>query len=211
MSATDTDTRQPRDVLIFYSSKTEPGLLDLYQESITYLEDSGVDTAVIDVSEDLERAQKHDIITTPTVIVRTGDTEKRHIGVMSGLKDVLEEDIYGQSLLHQRGFKEGRTFGQEQHLQGADRKQIEDALYSHVVGQGVQDIQVTALDQDACTAEGRVTPDPDTENSQNWHAKLEEFLGGVFTEVFGTGVMCTETQCVDDGNDHCEFTIEQTE
>ncbi len=211
MGATQADTEGSYDVLIFYSSRTEPQLLDRYRDSISYLQDSDIETTVIDVVEEQERAREHDVIATPTVIVRDGNTEDRHLGIVNGLKDVLSNDIYGQSLLHRLGFKEGREFAREHDLHGADRKQVEDALHSHLTTQGMKDVQVTGLDLEDCTAEGLFTPDEDSKKGQAWHAKLEEFLGGVFTEVFGTGVMGAETKCVDDGYDHCAYTIGKTE
>lgn len=210
MPPSHAETQQDREVLIFYSSTTEPQLLDRYQESIAYLEESNIDTEVIDVAEKREQAQEHDVIATPTVIVRDGETEERHLGIIDGLKNVLEDDIYGQSLLHQIGFKEGREFAREHNLQGADRDTVEDTLHTHVTAQGMQEVQLTAFDPEECTAEGTVTPDPESESSI-WHTKLEEFLGGVFTEVFNAGVMCAETQCADEGYDHCAFTVDQTE
>ncbi len=210
MTDSSTETDQTCDVLIFYSSKTEPQLLDRYRESITYLKESGIGAEVIDVAEDRSQAREHDVIATPTVIVRDGETEERHLGIVDGLKHVLEDDIYGQSLLHQRGFKEGREFARDHDLQGAGEEQVKDALQAYITTHGMADFELTAFDPQQQVAEGTLTPDPDSD-SQGWHAKLEEFLGGVFTEVFDTGVMCAETQCADDGYDHCAFTVDQTE
>lgn len=197
-------------VQIFYSSKTEPKLLDFYADSITYLKDSDIAFDIVDVEEDPERARKHDVVATPLVIVEQDGEEHRYFGIVDGLKRVLEDDLYGRSILHQLGFKEGRRFAKKHDLQDADSDRVEETLKSHLEQEGVDRFELTAFDPDKPVARGRVTPGTG-ESQRDWHGKLEEFLGGFFTEVFSTGVMGVETTCAKEGGEHCEFTVETQE
>jgi hypothetical protein len=91
----------------------------------------------------------------------------------------------------------------------ADETAVEDALHSHITANGADDFELTAFDPETPSATGRVVPDPD--GTMQLHDRLEAFLGGVFTEVFDTGVMGVETQCSRDGNDGCIFVVERQE
>lgn len=194
-------------VLIFYSSTTEPRLLDLYRDSLIYLEESSVETEIIDVAEDRERAQENDVIATPTVIVRSDDTEERHIGILNGLKNVLENDLYGRAILHKLGFKEGRRFAQDHGLEDAEQDDIESALQHHLEEKAAVTVQLSKFDKEKNIAEGLMKFEFDEDGTSAWHGKMEEFLGGVFTEVFGTGVMGVETECGKEGHEHCTFIV----
>ncbi len=203
----DMDQNDVQQVFIFYSSKTEPRLLKMYRDSIDYLEESNIDLEVIDVESDKKTAHEHEVVATPVVIVERETETHRYLGVVDGLQSVLEDDLYGQSILHQLGFKEGRRFASTHDLDKADKDTVEQVLKDHLTAQGASEVAVTTFDRDEHVAVCEIVPG-DTDDMHG-HEKLEEFLGGCFTEIFDTGVMGVETQCGQNDHDRCEFTVEK--
>lgn len=195
-------------VLIFYSSKTEPRLLDFYADSLAYLEESSIDVSIIDVEEDAETARKHDVAATPVVIVETDGDQHRYLGIVDGLKPVLEDDLYGKAILHQLGFKEGRRLAEQEEVAGAEEDVVSKVLEAYFESRDVEQFELTTFDAENRVARVIIIPADQQDSRSNWHGKLEEFLGGFFTEVFSTGVMGVETKCRKKGDDHCAFIVE---
>lgn len=195
-----------KKVLIFYSSKSEPQLLDHYGDTLTYLQETDIEAEIIDVEEEKERAREHDVLSTPAVIVEREQETHRYIGIVDGLKPVLKEDIYGKTLLHQLGFKEGRRFARDHDLSDASKGVVKDALTSYL-GENITGLELTMFDPDDPAAE--LVVQPKAGEDTGWHDTLEEFLGGVFTEVFDTGVMGAESECGLKDHDQCTFTVKK--
>ncbi|WGI17724.1 thioredoxin family protein [Methanonatronarchaeum sp. AMET-Sl] len=78
-------------VWIFYSSKTEPELLTFYADGLAYLRDQEIGLEVIDVSENMDKAQEYKVKSTPTVLIEKGDEIKERYEVISYLSGILEK------------------------------------------------------------------------------------------------------------------------
>ncbi len=80
-------------VYIFYSSRTEPEILSVYQRYIDKLKEKNIDYEEIDIYESKEKAEKFNIEVTPSIcIVIGGKLEKKFVGV-AHMKEVLGESM----------------------------------------------------------------------------------------------------------------------
>jgi len=195
-----------QEVLIFYSSYTDPDLLKNYAEGIAYLHDSGITTKVIDVAKHPELAEKHKIMATPTLRIKKGKQVHTYLGIVEGLKRLLFHDLHGKSILHLLGFKEGRELGQ--HIQFTDRNQLEKDLAQMLSRRGIKKLRLVKFDQKKNYAKLSMVSDLVKELKKSKSPVCFEvvaFLGGIFTELFGRGVHFKEINCLCQGNPCCEF------
>ncbi|MBS3817834.1 MAG: hypothetical protein KGY76_09770, partial [Candidatus Thermoplasmatota archaeon] len=82
-------------VYIFYSSRTEPEILSVYEGYLTKLEEKNIEYEKIDISESKEKAKEFDIEVTPSIcIVIQGEVEMRYEG-LAHMKEVLGESMIG--------------------------------------------------------------------------------------------------------------------
>ena len=79
-------------VWIFYSSKTEPELLVFYADGLAYLKDNDIETEVVDIAEEADKAKEFDVTSTPTVIVERDGEVSEEFGVVSYLSGMLEKE-----------------------------------------------------------------------------------------------------------------------
>ncbi len=76
-------------IYIFYSSRTEPEILSVYDKYTDKLRDKNIDYEEIDISETKKEAREFDVKMTPSVcIVIDGELEMRYEGVVH-MKEVL--------------------------------------------------------------------------------------------------------------------------
>lgn len=194
-----------RKVWIFYSSRTEPELLDFYSEGIEYLKQSDIDAEIVDITEDKDTAQEHGITATPVLLVKHGDETNKHFGVVSGLHQILQEDLYGRSILHKLGFKEGRDAAEGIDPDAEDAvEQLEDAVASRLQDRDVTAVDIGTYRPSENTAE--IAIDIESEEASGDADDFRPFLGGAFTEVFGTGVRAVVSGA-DEQNQRYTFTV----
>lgn len=207
MTAEDIDR-----VRIFYSSRNNPRIIDRYDDAITYLHEAGIDAEVVDIDDDPRPAQEAGIVTTPTVVIDRGEEQETHIGVTVGMADILKDDPYGRSVLYQTGFEAGRDLVDEELEADADEPRVAEVLSAFFAADGVS-AELTGFDADEPVAEVQISPDESLEGSGSRnvvHEQFEAFLGGFFTEVFGTAVNAGEHECVRKGDEVCRFRIATT-
>lgn len=78
-------------IYIFYSSKTEPEILSIYDKYTAKLREKNIDYEAIDITETKERAKEFDIKVTPSIcLVINGELEMRYEGLVH-MKEVLGE------------------------------------------------------------------------------------------------------------------------
>ncbi|MDY6777053.1 MAG: hypothetical protein SVU32_00180 [Candidatus Nanohaloarchaea archaeon] len=199
-----------RRVLIFYSSDEQPEILDFYEEALEYLDETGIENEVIDIAESAERARQHDILTTPAVVVESGDEVEKYTGIMEGLKDLLLDDLYGRSVLHEAGFKQGRQLAQEHGLAGLeDESKVEEVL-NEFFTPGCDRVTLEAYDPDDQRARVALEPS-DSGHGKVVHEQFGAVLEGFFMEIFGTNDASEEAKCVREGDPHCEYVIKGVE
>lgn len=201
---------EPDEVVVFYSSQEQPRILDFYRDAITYLKESDIETRVVDIAEDVEEAQEYDLVSTPAVVVVEGGEARTFLGVVDGLRDVMEEDLYGQTVLHEIGVKRGREDASERELRGAGEDEVAAALDDRF-GAAVDDLEVTAFDPDEPRAAVEVDPGDELEGVEIDHDQLGAFLSGFFTEVFGSGYQAVHAACAFEGSEACRYEIHPPE
>lgn len=92
-------------VYIFYSSKTEPEILSVYEEDLTKLRDKNIDYEVIDVTQKKEKAKKYGIRSTPAICLeKDGELEKKYEAIAH------IEGILGLALIGTRGHSKSDTY-----------------------------------------------------------------------------------------------------
>lgn len=182
-------------VKVFYSSRAQPSLLDAYADAFQYLKEADIAVDLVDIVEDAETARENDVVVTPTVIVEQGGERHRYLGVVDGLRTILEDDMYGRSILHQKGFGQGRELASSLVLTSSNTDEIADSLTEQLQGKGVEDISFESIDREANEATVTVCFDEDVEPDAHIHAQMAQILGGIFTELFETGVMGVEEEC----------------
>lgn len=76
-------------IYIFYSSRTEPEILWIYDKYIAKLKEKNIDYEAIDITETKEEAKEFDIKVTPSIcLVINGELEMRYEGLVH-MKEVL--------------------------------------------------------------------------------------------------------------------------
>jgi len=194
------------EIWIFYSESTEPELISFYSQGISYLQESNIKTHVVDVDKNPREAVKHNIFATPVLIIKKGKEISRYIGIVDGLKQLLESDLYGRTVLHTIGFKEGRIL-----IRGLDlsmgKRAIEEVLKNKLSSRGIREFKLIEFDSDKMFAKVSLIYDLAINCKTQVCGDVAAFLGGIFTEIFGRGVMARETQCMARGNSFCEFEI----
>lgn len=194
---------EPEKVFIFYSEHKQPEILDFYAEGIAYLKESEIDTDIVDIDEDKETAREHDVITTPTIIVKTNNETYSYLGLVDGMMHVLMQDAYGMSVLHEIGFREGK----ETVDRFADDEDVRDDVADAVTELDVESADITTFDRDAQTVELALTPGADEEQLDGVHTYIKAFLNGLFSKLFDTSITIDEKTCVLEGDDQCSMVI----
>jgi predicted hydrocarbon binding protein len=194
-------------VLIFYSSNTEPGIIDFYRESLAYLKESNTKVTIIDVAHDTKKAIRYKIIATPTIVVQTGKKMVRHLGIVSGMKGILKQDLYGKSILHLLGFKEGRTIGKKMG-KIKNKKQLEQKLNDRLKMQGIEKVHLKLFDRKKHFARLSLVSDQAKIHKKSTDPicfDIAACISGIFTEIFNTGAHFKETACIAEGRSECVF------
>jgi len=200
-----------QEVWIFYSGGTEPEIPTLYAEGIAYLHENRIKTHVIDIDKNPEFAEKFKIMATPFLLIKEGKEEHRYIGLVDGLKKLISNDLLGLSILHFLGFRDGRMLARNFDLsKQKERREIEGILKEMLGPRGIYDFKL--MEFDVIKARAEVALKLKIENEGNIKAlckELSAFLGGIFTEIFGMGVMAEEKRCMSCGDEFCEFEIKE--
>ena len=205
---------EKQEVWVFYSGERESDLLRFYGEGIAYLHDSGIKTHTIDVMKNPELAEKHKIIATPVLLIKKDEEKHKYVGIIDGLKQLLMNDLYGLSVLHALGFKEGRQLARKLELAGrGEKREIEQTLKENLGSRGIHDF--TLLEFNLKKRYAKVSLKSEFAK-EHWKSEttvcmeISSFLGGIFTEIFDVGVLATEENCIAQGFDYCEFEIKET-
>ncbi len=200
---------EKKEIWIFYSSQTEPDLIKFYSEGISYLQESKIKTHVIDINEKPKAASKYKVIATPVLIIKKGGEVKKYLGVVDGLKNILASDLYGISILHKLGFKEGRNFARKLRL-SEETREMGEVLSQSLSSRGIVSFNLMEFNPKSVYARVKLVYDSSkihTKSKTDAKRELAAFLGGLFTEVFGVGVIARDKEYFDQGDNFCEFEI----
>lgn len=194
-------------IWIFYSSSTEPNLLKHYSEGIAYLQEIGIETKIVDIHEEPMLVEEYNIKATPTIVIKKNDSIKRYVGVIDGLREFLKKDVYGLSVLHLTGFKEGRVQARNWGIAGLkDKKELEEVLNKELTTKGIHSFMIEAINFEEGYAKVMLNSDVEKDEENNDPClEIAAYLGGIFTEVFEKGVHFTENTCEVDNKSCCEF------
>lgn len=195
-------------IWIFYSSSTEPNLPQHYSEGIAYLKETDIEAKLVDIHEEPMLAEEYNIKATPTIVIKKNDSIKRYIGVIDGLREFLKKDVYGLSVLHLTGFKEGRVQAKTWGIAGLeDKTELEKVLNKELTSKGIYNFKIEGIGFEEGYA--KVTLNSDIEKDYKKRSdpciEIAAYLGGIFTEVFEKGTHFAENTCEAHNNPCCEF------
>lgn len=197
---------EKQEVWIFYSSETEPNVPKLYSEGIAYLHETEIKTHVIDIDKRPELVEKHKIIATPTVLIKKGTVSHKYFGIAKGLKKLLMNDLYGKSILHILGFKEGRELGKK--IRFVNVNQLEKELKTLLSRKGIKKFRILKFNKEKKYVKVNLVSGIVRECEKDKTPvcfEIAAFLGGIFTEIFDMGIHFKEIKCMAQGYDCCEF------
>ncbi len=174
------------EILIFYSSETEPGILDYYGESISYLKQMKKKVKIIDIFKTPGPAKENNILATPTLLVKEGAKKKEFFGIVDGMKEILRKDLFGKTLIHGMSYKEGRDFAASYGIHEKKKKGIEEKITIKLKGK-ISGLKIFKFDKRNAKAEIKIEY-PSENSKERYSTDVHAFLGGVFMEVFGKTV-----------------------
>jgi len=201
-----------QEVWIFYSARSDSGLLSLYREGIDYLKEAGIENHVIDVNERPDLAEKYNVMATPLLLIKRNNVARRYVGIVDGLRQFLKRDLYGRIVLGMLDFKEGRAFVKELEFVPMKREKIEEVLNKKLKSIGIHNFSLVEFNVKEKYAKVRLRSELPEEYGKSKKPvcfEIANFLGGIFMEFFGEGVAFKETQCMAQGRDYCEFEIQK--
>lgn len=203
------------EVQLFYSGTRQPHILKQYREGIAYLHEINAKLQIIDIDKDPEMAERFKIMTTPTLQVKTSDTDRRFVGLTDGFKQLLLQDLQGKGVLHVLGFKEGRELGKTIKVDLSNRDELEQLLRERLGPGGIYKFKLEIYKPEERYVEASLISDEMIEEYGKSKTpacfKIAAFLGGIFTELFKKEVTAEEIQCMTQGYEKCVFKIVQKE
>jgi predicted hydrocarbon binding protein len=203
------------EVYLFYSGTENPHILKQYQEGIAYLHEINAKLQIIDIDKNPEKAVRFKIVATPTIRIKTSDTDHRFVGVTDGFKQLLLQNLHGKGVLHVLGFKEGRELGKTLQVDMDNREEVERLLREELSPRGFYEFKLEIYKPNVVYVEASLIPDEMVEEYGKSKIpagfKIAAFLGGIFTELFKKEVTAEETQSMTQGYEKCVFKIMQKE
>lgn len=179
-------------VLIFYSSETEPKILDFYGTAVSYLKQLKADVYIVDVARHPEVAQKNNITATPTLLVKKGSEITEYFGIVDGMKEILRKDIFGKTLIHGMSYKVGRTFVEREDMKSSEEEIIEEKVTNEL--DMIKNFKILRMDRKKKVAEVCFECKDDF-LIEKIPTDIAPFLGGMFMEIFRKPVYAEQKKC----------------
>ena len=178
-------------IFFFYSSETEPDILDFYGEILSLLKSKNKNVLVVDTYKNPKIAQKFKIDATPTLIVKKGSKINEYFGIIDGMKELLITDLFGKSLFHGLSHRNGRDYSLKFKLKNQNLISLENILKRKLDKLGINNFSIIRLDKNKKTVKIRLK-NLTIKSRKNLTSEILPFLSGVFMEIFGKSVFSQE-------------------
>lgn len=192
-------------IFLFYSSETEPEILEFYWEAISLLKEMKKEIHIIDIFKNQKIARKWKVTATPTLFIKRGFKKKEYFGIVDGMKDLLKTDLFGKSVIHTMSYKEGREYAKVSEVDDLKIERIEQILQDKLSTYEISTVKIYDVDRDKGFLKLDITPrikgTPET-----MAIEISPFLGGFFMEYFCKTVYANFKKLKD--KNIMEFTVE---
>lgn len=193
-------------VFIFYSSETEPEILDYYGEAISYLKELKDEVEIIDVYKNPKLAEQHKICATPTLIIKKGSKVREYFGFVVGVKELLRSHTAGKTFIHGMNYREGREFARKNKFdKNKNLKIIESVIGGKLSREKIMDFKINKFDAGKGIADVSLKFRKKSDE-RSFFNDISAFLGGIFMEIFDKTVFAKKAATK--GKNVCRFMIQ---